>query len=391
VSPHEKGEATLRCSECRSSFSADEPIWVCPSCGGILEVQQDLSKLTVEKGSDSLEGPGRGVWRYADLIPVNADTAVSMGEGDTPVVPLTRLGQELGLAELYAKLEYFSPTGSFKDRGATVLVSKARQLGVRCLVEDSSGNAGASFAAYCARAGIAASIYVPASAPEAKRAQIAFYGGEAVVVEGTRDDVAAAAAERCREDGAYYGTHNLNPWFLEGTKTFAFEVAESFQLDPPEHVVMPTGNGSLVLGSWKGFGELRTLGVIDRAPRLHVVQAEACMPIVHAFQHGLERTESIPTRPTVAGGISIARPSRGCMILRVLRGSGGSGVSVTDDEILRWQRKLASLEGIFCEPTSAAAIAALPKLLQLGTIKPRERVLVAITGMGLKDTSVLGR
>jgi len=302
---------------------------------------------------------------------------------------LKALGKRLGLSRLYAKLEYFSPTGSFKDRGATVMVTKARDLGVKRLVEDSSGNAGASIAAYCARANIQASIYVPASAPSAKKAQIALYGAEVVPVEGTRDDVTKAAMERCLTEGAYYGSHNWNPFFLEGTKSFAYEVAEQFDYDLPEHVVVPVGNGSLYLGAWKGFGELRYLGLADSLPRMHVVQAMGCMPIVDALRRGMERTVEIPTYPTVAGGISIGKPSRGHLILKAARESGGDGAAVSDEDILRTQRELAVLEGIFCEPTSAAAFAGLSKLLQQGAIAPDERVVVAVTGMGLKDTSVL--
>lgn len=381
--------AAVDCTVCGRSCSPDEPLWVCPTCGSILEIRCVLSTDMAElfRGPRL---PGAGLWRYAPLIPVGAAGAVSMGEGGTPVVALKGLGRELGLGRLYAKLEYFSATGSFKDRGTAILVTKARQLGVRRLVEDSSGNAGASFAAYCARADISASIYVPASAPEAKKAQIAFYGAEAVSVPGTREAVTEAALQRCWEDGAYYGSHNLNPWFLQGTKTFAYEVAEQFDLDPPEHLVMPVGNGSLFLGSEIGFGELRRLGVIERSPKLHAVQAEACMPVVEAYRRGLDRAEPVQSRPTIAGGISIARPSRGHMILRAMRESGGAGAAVSDEDILRFQRRLAALEGVFCEPTSAAAFAALPELVRLGAIDPAERVLVAVTGIGLKDTSVLG-
>ena len=307
------------------------------------------------------------------------------------MVRLSALGDRLGLAHLYAKLEYFAPTGSFKDRGATAMVTQALALGVTRLVEDSSGNAGASFAAYCAAAGIKASIYVPASAPAAKKAQIAFYGAEVVEVEGSREAVTEAALERCRrEEGAYYASHNWNPFFLEGTKTFAYEVAAQFDFDPPERLIMPVGNGSLFLGAWKGFGELRAAGLLGRLPRLDVAQATGCMPIVDAHNRGLERTEAIPTSPTIAGGISIARPSRGGLVLRAMRESGGSGAAATDAEILELQRALATLEGIFCEPTSAAAFAALAHLVREGAVHPQERVLVAVTGTGLKDTGVLG-
>ena len=269
------------------------------------------------------------------------------------------------------------------------MITKARDLGVERVVEDSSGNAGASVAAYCAKAGIAASIYVPASAPPAKKAQIGFYGAEVVAVEGTREAVTEAALERCRRDGAYYASHNWNPYFLEGTKTFAYEVATEFENNLPEHLVVPVGNGSLFLGAWKGFRELRALGMVEKSPRMHVAQATGCMPIVDGYLKKLKRPEVIPTFPTVAGGISIARPSRGHLILRAMADSGGGGAAVTDEEILSYQRLLATTEGIFCEPTSAAAFAALPRLVEQGSINPSERVLVAVTGLGLKDTSVL--
>jgi len=386
--------ASLSCSCCQRELPDHQPLWSCPSCEGLLEVRLDLSPLAALPHDERLMvvrgDPGeRGLWRFRAVLPVDSDDPVSMGEGDTPVVHLRVLGERLGLPHLYAKLEFFSPTASFKDRGTTAMVTKAREVGVRRLVEDSSGNAGASIAAYCARAGIEASIYVPQSAPAAKKAQIAFYGAEVVPIGGTRDDVTEAAMGRCRLDGAYYGSHNWNPFFLEGTKTFAYEVAEQFDYNPPEHIVVPVGNGSLFLGSWRGFGELKELGLLERLPKMHVAQATGCMPIVDALERELERTEVIPTFPTVAGGISIGRPSRGQMIVSAARSSGGSGAAAPDQDILRFQRDLATLEGIFCEPTSATAFAVLPRLLQQGAIRSEDRVLVAVTGMGLKDTSVL--
>ncbi len=385
----------LVCSNCQRDFTATAVNWGCPSCGSVLEIQPEVTARGPEKRSELLaaarsSGPAPGIWRFARLMRVDAAEPVSLGEGNTPVVWLQRLGRRLGVPRLYAKLEYFAPTGSFKDRGTTAMVTQARAMGVTRVVEDSSGNAGASFAAYCATAGIEASIYVPASAPTAKKAQIAFYGAEVVEVEGSREAVAEAAMERCRrEEGAYYGSHNWNPFFLEGTKSFAYEVATQFDFDPPEQLMMPVGNGSLYLGSWKGFEELRAMGLLRKIPRLNVAQAAGCMPIADAAARGLERTDAIPTSPTVAGGISIARPSRGHLILQAMRESGGSAAASTDREILESQRLLATTEGIFCEPTSAAAFAALPHLMERGAISPNDRVLVAVTGIGLKDTSVL--
>jgi threonine synthase len=384
----------LSCIQCGQTVSPSEPVWSCPSCGSLLELRLQLTDLPAYEWSELVSAArgsfaASGIWRHAGLIPIDTVDPVTLGEGNTPVVQLKALGQRMGLPKLYAKLECLNPTGSFKDRGATTLVTKARELGVNRLVEDSSGNAGASLAAYCARAGIAASIYVPASAPASKKAQIAFYGAEVVAVEGSREAVTEAALDRCRRDGAYYASHNLNPFFLEGTKTFAYEVATEFENNPPEHVVVPVGNGSLLLGAWKGFRELRALGEVEKLPRMHAAQATGCMPIVDGYLRKLEMPEPITTSPTVAGGISIARPSRGHLILNTMAESGGGAAAATDEEILSCQRLLARTEGIFCEPTSAAALAVLPQLVAQGSIDPEDRVLVAITGMGLKDTSVL--
>jgi len=388
-------DAVLHCSRCRKDFSAREVIWSCPDCGSMLEMVPSPHISDPRRRTRLLEaaveaGHPPGIWRFGPMMQVDATRPVSLGEGNTPVVKLENLGRRMGIPHLHAKLEYLAPTGSFKDRGTSAMVTQARALGVGRIVEDSSGNAGASFAAYCAAAGMAATIFVPASAPRAKKAQIACYGAEVVEVQGSREAVTEAAMARCRqEDGAYYASHNWNPFFLEGTKTFAYEVAAQFDFDPPEHVIMPVGNGSLFLGAWRGFGELRGMGLLERIPKLSIAQAQGCMPIVDAHRRGLDKPVAIPTSPTVAGGISIARPSRGALILRAIRESGGSGAAVTDAEILEYQRALASTDGILCEPTSAAAVAALAHLARRGFFGRDERVLVAITGSGLKDPGAL--
>ena len=351
---------TLQCTACSRYHSPDMRTLHCQECA---------SPLVVAYPSDA--------------EPTLGTPPVSLGEGNTPVVPLPTIADSLGLTSLYAKLEFSTPTGSFKDRGTAVMLSVAREFGVDELVEDSSGNAGASVAAYAARCGIKAHIFAPDSAPETKLRQIKVYGAELHLVPGPREAAAEAAVAFCEERDLVYASHNLSPYFLEGTKTFVHELSTDFSDKPPDHIVMPVGNGSLFLGTWIGLRELQGQGVIDTLPKLHVVQAEAVMPIVAAFR-GHTWTPD-PGSRTIAGGISVSDPPRLAHVLSVLRESGGDAVAIPDSEIKSWQSRLAQSEGLFCEPTSAAAFAGLPALIASGVIHPSDSVLVPITGSGLKD------
>ena len=321
----------------------------------------------------------------SDAEPVLNASPVSLGEGHTPVVPLPTIADSLGLSSLYVKLEFASPTGSFKDRGTAVMLAVAREFGVEEIVEDSSGNAGASVAAYAARCGIKAHVFAPDSAPETKLRQIKVYGAELHLVPGPREAAAEAALAFCEERSLVYASHNLSPYFLEGTKTLAHELPTDFPDKLPDHIVMPVGNGSLFLGAWLGLKELHHRGAIDTLPKLHVVQAEPVMPIVAAFRG--QTWAPVPGSRTIAGGISVADPPRLAHVLSILTESGGDAVAIPDSKIKSWQTRLATSEGLFCEPTSAAAFAGLPKLIEAGTISPSETVLVPITGSGLKDPS----
>jgi threonine synthase len=305
-----------------------------------------------------------------------------MGEGHTPVVKLDAIGRRLGLTRLYAKLEYRNPTGSFKDRGAAMLVSMLKAHGVTRVAEDSSGNAGAAVAACAARAGIKATIFVPASAPAMKLSQIAFYGAEIVKVEGGRQAVTEACQRYCRERDVVYASHNLSPYFIEGTKSFAREAVD--QMDPPpRHVLFPVGNGSLLIGAWKGWAEAIKSGKAKSMPKLHAIQTEVCQPLASAFRGG--EWQSAGGVATVAGGIAVERPPRRQQCLQVVRDSGGQAVAVSEDSILRWQWLLANEEGLLAEPTSAAALAGLEALARSGAVGRDEAVLAPLTGIGFKD------
>ena len=313
----------------------------------------------------------------------SAESRALLPPRETPLIGLPVLSAELGVARLSAKLEFESLTGSFKDRGSSVMLAVAAESGVTELVEDSSGNAGASVAAFAARTGVRAHVFAPASAPAAKLKQIAVYGAAVHAVDGTRDETAQAAVDFHRERGIVYASHALSPYFLEGTKTFAYEVFRQSGGDLPRHVVFPVGNGSLLLGAYKGFGELRASGLIPDVPKLHCVQTEAVRPIAAAAAG--EAWSAADALKTVAGGIAVASPARLRQIVDAVAATRGSAVTVDEASIASWQRKLAAREGVFAEPTSAAAFAGLARLVAQSVIAPESSVLVPVTGAGAKD------
>ena len=370
---------TLRCTACAATHDADMATLRCGKCDAPLDVEYTSA-------ASDIPGPQPRGWNGPRIpLPIHGtDALVSLGEGNTPCVKLATLGELLGLRSLYAKLELLNPTGSFKDRGAAIMVSVARKHGVREIVEDSSGNAGASVSACAARAGIRAHIFAPAGAPQAKIKQIRVYGAQAHLVEGPREAAGEAALRYCTDGGLVYASHSLSPYFAEGTKTFAYELAQQFPTGVPGHVVIPVGNGSLVIGAWNGFRELLQAGHIDRMPRLHCIQARSVMPVVAAYRG--EEWLPKPATATIAGGIAVGAPPRKQQVLDILRRSNGVALAVEDDEISKWHRLLAEKEGIYAEPTSAAAFAGLERLVDQGDVPKEETVLLPVTGSGLKDT-----
>jgi len=306
-----------------------------------------------------------------------------MGEGWTPLVR----GEWDGVPVLF-KLEFTMPTGSFKDRGMTVMVSYLKRHGVTEVLEDSSGNAGASLSAYCAAAGMRCRILVPETASVPKIAQIAACGADVVTIKGSRQDVADAALAMSRE--IFYASHNWQPFFAEGTKTLAYELWEQLGFRAPDSVVVPVGYGANLLGCDRGFSELLRRGEIGRMPRLHGVQAANCAPYYAAFRAGVEHYVPVPVSPTIAEGIASSRPTRMREVLAPVRDSGGEIVAVSEDEIVRALAALAR-KGYYVEPTSAAAAAGLTQLIARGVIRKGETTVLVLTGSGLKASETIGR
>jgi threonine synthase len=361
----------LKCSVCRRAYPVNTNEWRC-ECGGIFELEGTASFSWQSVRSDEST-----LWRYQAMLPIqDAANVVSLGEGFTPLVETRVYG-----LPVTCKLEFLAPTGSFKDRGAAVLVSFLREIGVSEVVEDSSGNAAASLAAYCARAGLHARIFLPAYASPSKLAQIAIYGAELVTVDGPRENAALAAQEAATQ--TYYASHNYSPFFVEGTKTFAYEVWEQLGHKAPDNLIFPVGNGSLLMGTYQGFMDLRQAGWIEHIPRLFAVQARACAPFYEAYRKGLDDTPPVPPSHTIAEGICIARPVRGRQVLGAIRQTGGAVLAVDDAEIQEGRALLAQ-QGLYAEPTSAATVAALRKMDKM--IGADELTVVPLTGSGLKST-----
>lgn len=359
------------CGACGAREPLDTSAWRC-RCGHYFSLDADC-RVDVSK----LAGRTPGLWRYGEAIPLPADVEpVTLGEPATPVIQA-----ELDGGRPWLKLDYLFPTGSYKDRGATVLVSLLRAAGKTHVLEDSSGNAGSAIAAYCAAAGIACDVYAPATASRGKLFQIAAYGATVHTIPGTREDVTAAAlagAERI-----FYASHYWNPFFNEGTKTMAFEAWEQLGR-APDVAVLPCGHGSVVLGAAKGFAELHASGLIPRVPRIVAVQAQAVDPLYRMFHEGLSSVPAVPPSATAAEGIATRRPLRWREILAAVRGSGGTFVTVAEAQI-REAVTWAARRGLFIEPTSAAAIAGYRTALASGALTARDGALVVLTGHGLKS------
>jgi threonine synthase len=358
------------CPGCGSTVAADRPLWRCP-CGGPLNLApgRGLGRGEIAAGEASL-------WRYATALALQRPPRVSLGEGWTPLVRRDWHGVPVSF-----KLEMQMPTGSFKDRGTAVMLNHLLEVGVGPIHEDSSGNAGASLATFAAAAGLSCRIYVPAAAPRGKLVQIAASGAALCRVPGARQNAGAAALAAAAE--SFYASHNWQPFFIEGTKTLAYELWEQSGFRVPDNILVPTGYGSNILGLERGFGELERRGEIAARPRLFAVQAANCAAFAAAWAARVEHVVPFTVGPTIADGIAAPSPVRTGEVLRALRRSQGGVVAVAEEEIMPALAALGRL-GLFVEPTAATAAAALSRLLAAGTVRPDQSTIVVLTGSGLK-------
>ncbi|HEX5096799.1 MAG TPA: threonine synthase [Acidimicrobiia bacterium] len=374
----------LRCRECGREYRAD-PIYTCEWCFGPLEVAYDYDTIAKEASREKIAAGPPSLWRYADLLPVAGDTAVDLGTGFTPLVRADRLAAELGLREVWIKNDTRNPTNSFKDRVVSIALSKALEFGFKVAACASTGNLANSVAAHAARAGLRSYVFIPSNLEQGKIVTTAVYGGNVVAINGNYDDVNRLCAELAGIYEWAFVNVNMRPYYAEGSKTLAFETAEQLGWRSPDHVVVPVASGSLLTKIQKGFQELYKVGLLDEEPDVRVSGAQAlgCSPVATAW---LESSDTIrPVKPdTIAKSLAIGNPADGYFALDTVRTTGGGFAAVTDDEVVEGMRLLARTEGIFAETAGGVTVATLQKLAADGVVRPDERVVVYVTGHGLK-------
>jgi threonine synthase len=370
----------LTCSRCGSSYSHEKIQTVCTRCGSTLLVCYDFESLKDSISTSQLRGRGGTLWRYYEVLPVEKKNIITLGEGYTPIFRLKDKNNHF----LWLKEESLNPTGTFKARGMAVAISRAKELGITDVVVPSAGNAGAALSAYCARAGMRAHVFMPRETPPVIKRECYASGAQIHLVEGT----IAHAGHRATEEGKKHSWFNMatlqEPYRLEGKKTMGYEIAEFYDWELPDVILYPTGGGTGLIGMWKAFTELEHLGWIsEKKPRMITVQSTGCAPIVNAFNRGEPRVTPWKDPQTIAAGLRVPSPFADALILQVLSESGGSAVSVTDEEIRTAIGELATGEGVYACPEGAATFAAYHNLLLSGDIDRDETTLIINTGSGL--------
>ncbi|MGH7773477.1 MAG: threonine synthase [Candidatus Binatia bacterium] len=379
----------LSCVICGAMYRESSALYVCPSCGDLatLRVSYDYDAarraLTREVLSDKVLVDQ---WRYLPLLPLEyTDELIPLRVGGTPLYAVPGLRKALGLEHLWVKDDTVNPSGSLKDRASAVTILVAREFGFREIATASTGNAAASLASLSAAVGMPCHIFVPKSAPVAKMAQLLVFGADVVPVQGSYDDAFRLCVEACQAFGWFNRNTGYNPYTVEGKKTVSMEIAEQLGWDTPDTIIVPVGDGCILSGVWKGFIDLKRIGLIGRLPRLVAAQAEGSQAIKQAFDgDGIIRPVKVNT---LADSIAVSLPRNGVMAVQDLKDSRGLAVAVSDDETLEAMGLLGRTSGIFGEPAGVVALAALMKLCSAGAVRPEERVVILVTGSGLKDVN----
>jgi threonine synthase len=382
----------LECAACGERHEARRLHNLCNVCGKPLLVRYDLEAAARTLTKESLRGRRADQWRYAEVLPAGrVEDIVSLGEGWTPLLRAERLGASLGLKKLYIKDESQNPTQSFKARGMSAAVTLAKELGARKLAAPSAGNAAGALAAYAARAGLEAHIFMPRDTPRANVVECEQTGARVTLMDGLITDCGAEVARRKDAEGWFDVSTLKEPYRVEGKKTLGYEVAEQLDWELPDVIVYPTGGGTGLVGMWKAFDEMEAMGWIgSERPRMVTVQAAGCAPIVRAFEEGKRTAAEFENAATIASGLRVPKAIGDFLILDALRASGGTAVAVTDEELLAAVGEIGAAEGLFVAPEGAACLPALRKLIERGEVKPDERVVLFNTGAGVKYLESFG-
>lgn len=377
----------LECSGCGENYNHAEINTFCPNCQSPLLSRYDLDAARQQVDRDAIKRRKKGMWRWHELLPVlHVENQVFLGEGDTSLLSLPHLEKELNLSHLYVKDESSNPTGSFKARGLAAAVSKAKELGIKKVIIPTAGNAGGAMAAYAARAGLQAHIFMPKDTPIANIEESRMAGADVTTVDGLISDAAGMAGEKARAEGWFDLSTFKEPYRVEGKKIMGYEIAEAFDWQLPDVIIYPTGGGTGLVGMWKGFDELEALGWLEntKRPRMVSVQSEGCAPVVKAFNKGASFCDFWVNAYTIASGLRVPKSFADHLILEDLYESQGIAIAVSDTAILESQSQLAAMEGIFAAPEGAATLTALIHLIKQGWIGSDERIVLFNTGSGLK-------
>jgi threonine synthase len=382
----------LECPRCLKKYRAGEILNLC-ECGSTLFARYDLRRVSTKIESSMLKSRTRDLWRYREVLPVGAEgSIISLGEGFTPLLRARRLGDKLGLPNLYLKDESQNPTGSFKARGMAVAVSKAHELGIRKLAVPSAGNAGGAMAAYAAKAGMEAAVFMPEGTPLANRLECALHGAKVTLVPGSIKDCGRVMRESLDGKEWFDMSTLREPYRVEGKKTMAYEIYEQLGGRLPDAMIYPTGGGTGLIGMWKAFDEMLEMGwIAERRPRMFAVQAHGCAPIVRAYAKSAERAEEWIDPQTVASGLRVPVGIGDSLILNILRKSRGAALAVADADMLNAVREIAETEGLITSPEGGATLAALKKLLFDGFLAGHESIVLFLTATGYKYLEALER
>ena len=380
----------LECTETGETYNADEPHTLSPAAQKVLYPRYDLEAVRREVDPSVFAARPPAMWRWFELMPVrDASNIVTLGEGGTPMLRAPNLERSLGARTLYLKDEGQNPTGSFKARGLSAAVSRAKELGLTRLTAPSAGNAGGALAAYCARGGMESYVFMPEDAPPANRAETALAGSHLTLVKGLISDAGRLSREKAAELNLFDVSTLREPYRVEGKKTMGYEIVQSLGWRVPEAIVYPTGGGTGLVGMWKAFSEMECLGWIGpERPKMIVVQSTGCAPLVRAFEQGARHAEPWENAQTIAAGIRVPSAVGDYLILDAVRESGGTAIAVTDEEILAGMREMATAEGVWSAPEGAATLVAYRKLRESGFLAPETETVLLVTGAGSKYTDV---
>ncbi len=382
--------AYQQCINCGSKYGINEIVYFCKKCGDLLEIKYDHGELAGALRESEWRNAPLSVWRYRDFMPINDfSKIVSLNEGGTGLHPCQRMAKNLGVRQLYVKNEGENPTGSFKDRGMTVGVTKAVELGVKSVICASTGNTSASLAAFAAKAGLQCAVLIPSGKiAYGKLSQAMIYGAKVIQVRGNFDQTLDVVLKLSEKHRNIYLLNSINPFRIEGQKSLGYEICDQLNQEAPDRLVVPVGNAGNISAIWKGFTEFHELGIIKTLPKMTGIQAAGSAPIAQAIKNGSDTIVPVAKPETVATAIRIGAPVSWKKALNAIRESHGTAETLTDAEILDAQRMLAQIEGLFVEPASASSIAGLKKLVENGEVDKDERVVCVTTGHGLKDPDV---